>query len=200
MQTSAVGLSHHYVLSPYAVLSIISRTSTPRTLRSLCLHRAVHPPCPALPRLERDFGHPPLDPDSPNHREEVMTALLECYTKEPPRRVRFVAGTPVSLAVLDALRHECCHCVAWPTGKLREWPTIRAEGYMILRSPAEFSKKNSKKALLAAKKVQKLCSKEESDPPPPTLFREGKFFRHRSTSRTSLALSACHAMTITRRP
>ena len=90
-----------------------------------------------------------------------MKALLECYAKEPPRRVRSVAGTPVSPALLDALLHQCRHCVAWPTGKLRERPTIRAEGYMILRSPAEFSKKNGKKALLAAKKVLMLYRKEE---------------------------------------
>ena len=104
-------------------------------------------------RLAECFG---VITDPEKHRREyVMEALLGCYAKEGPRSVRFV--TPMKACrheLYDELLKELEMWAALSKGP-RERPTINATGYMILRSPAEFSKKSGQKALLAAAKVKR---------------------------------------------
>jgi hypothetical protein len=119
-------------------------------------------------RLEADFGRPPTDPEDVL-RAEVMTRLLACYAEEgmcdpatgkATRQVVKLQGEPVAPALLqemlDALREWAHHR---KEKNRQERPSIRAQNYMILRSPTEFgpklgstSKRGSRKAALAAEK------------------------------------------------
>lgn len=89
-------------------------------------------------------------------REEVMRKLLSKYDEAGPRAERPVAGVPVS----DALCEELLAAMkAWvkaddATRSLRERPTIRAQHYMIIRSPSEFEDKQSNNAVKAASKLR----------------------------------------------
>ncbi|KAJ9438170.1 Ras guanine nucleotide exchange factor L [Diplonema papillatum] len=96
-------------------------------------------------------------------REAVMQKLLAAYAALFPaaeypmgRRVRRVEnGFQVSDTVCRPLYDEL---IRWQTTRdpsAKERPTIRAEGYMILRSHLEFTKHNGTKATLAAQKVAK---------------------------------------------
>ena len=85
-------------------------------------------------RLVDDFGQPPTDAEEVL-RPEVMQRLLACYLRESAGRRRLVridgirVSEPMQHALLDELR-------AWSrahqTGN-KERPSIRAEGYMILK-------------------------------------------------------------------
>mmetsp|Transcript_25585 Transcript_25585/g.71276 ORF Transcript_25585/g.71276 Transcript_25585/m.71276 type:complete len:502 (-) Transcript_25585:178-1683(-) len=112
-------------------------------------------------RLVDSFGEEPYQRvgPSPPPRAEVMDHLLERYRMagiEEERRLVRVNGTPVEKELLDQL-----------LVLLREWaarhehhqerPNIRAQTYMILRSPTEFEKKlsvGSRRALTAQKKYE----------------------------------------------
>merc|ERR1712216_317797 len=112
-------------------------------------------------RLVDAFGEEPypMVGPSPPPRAVVMERLLEHYRKagvEQERRLVRVSGTPVNPELLDQL-----------FVLLREWaarhahhqerPNIRAETYMILRSPTEFCKKlsvGSRSASTAKKKYE----------------------------------------------
>lgn len=88
-------------------------------------------------------------------RGELMTRLLECYEREEFRRttVRIDGGRPVRPDLLAALR---CELEDWAHRHMKnrqERPSIRAEAYMILRSPAEFGSKDGKNAVAAAAKI-----------------------------------------------
>ena len=104
-------------------------------------------------RLAECFG---VTTDPEKHRRAyVMETLLRCYAEEGPRSVRFVTPTKTCRDELyDELLKELETWVTLSKGS-RERPTINATGYMILRSPAEFSKKNGQKAVLAAAKVKR---------------------------------------------
>jgi len=112
-------------------------------------------------RLVTAFGEEPYSKvgPSPPARAEVMERLLERYRMagvEQERRLVRVNGTPVKQELLHEL-----------LVLLREWaarhehhqerPNIRAQTYMILRSPAEFERKlsvGSGKASTAKKKYE----------------------------------------------
>ena len=101
-------------------------------------------------RLERSFGvFPDEVTEQAYDREHLVGALLRCYGKRGPRRVRREGGVPVARDRLAALRAEL-DAVHWPT-TTRERPKIRAERYMILQKPgsgksdsARTKKENSK--------------------------------------------------------
>jgi len=90
-------------------------------------------------------------------REEVMRRLLAYYAKAGPRLVRNVYGVPVAPALCGELLREM---QAWVKADElrpaeRERPTIRAQHYMILRSPAEFTDNTTRKAVKAAHKLER---------------------------------------------
>ena len=101
-------------------------------------------------RLALVFGET-TDPDKVE-RGELMRRLLDHYETHGPRKVRHVAGTPVSDATCAELLHEL---EQWAAEEIRERPTIRAQQYMILSAPGAFpfSKKGKGKAKVAARKV-----------------------------------------------
>lgn len=109
-----------------------------------------HPTAVLRARLTGDF-HLPAVEASTLGRAEVMARLLAEYAARPPRRVVKVAGTPVRPFLLEALLAELKVWEASHTINTR--PSIAATNYMILRSPAEFSKKDSKNASQAAAKI-----------------------------------------------
>lgn len=106
-------------------------------------------------RLQDEFGVD-TDPETVD-REQVMLSLLACYEKEglAPRPVRRMQGTQVSEGLQASLLGELRQWRARTCDFPRERPKISAQGYMILRSPAEFSKKDGAKATLAAAKLAK---------------------------------------------
>lgn len=114
-------------------------------------------------RLTREFRQP-TDPEQVD-REAVMRQLLAAYAARAKqlglkdgqlRLLRHVsnAGTPVREDLLRTL-HDELRSTQWRSGTARERPTVRARGYIILRSPSEFATTHSAKAKLAAKKLQR---------------------------------------------
>eukprot|EP01063_Lacrimia_lanifica_P002501 TRINITY_DN11319_c0_g1_i1.p1 TRINITY_DN11319_c0_g1~~TRINITY_DN11319_c0_g1_i1.p1 ORF type:complete len:452 (+),score=45.79 TRINITY_DN11319_c0_g1_i1:75-1430(+) len=110
-------------------------------------------------RLRDIFG---IDTDVETQpRDEVMRKLLAAYEARYPaaeypanRTLRRVATAQhVSDAVCEPLLAELKKWQAQRDPQSKERPTVRAEGYMILRSPLEFSNKTGPKAQLAAQKV-----------------------------------------------
>lgn len=85
-------------------------------------------------------------------RTDIMNLLLGHYESHLPRHTIQVRGIPVRsdlcIDLLDELK-------AWRQrhGAVNTRPSIQAQSYMILRSPREFSAKESNKARLAAKKI-----------------------------------------------
>jgi hypothetical protein len=104
-------------------------------------------------RLEQYFGQPALDPETV-HRDEIMAKLLAQYNTIGPRSVQYFRGHLVEPKLCEALLRELRAWAIRYASRPRERPTINAQVYMILRSPAEFSKKHGPKADLAAQKVQ----------------------------------------------
>jgi hypothetical protein len=112
-------------------------------------------------RLEQVFGQPATDPETV-HRDEIMAKLLALYNTNcarnsiggQPRRVQCFRGQPVDQKLCEALLRELKAWAIRYGSRPRERPTINAQVYMILRSPAEFSEKNGAKANLAAQKVE----------------------------------------------
>jgi hypothetical protein len=112
-------------------------------------------------RLVDVFGQDPqTDVDMPPApRMEVMEQLLECYAKagvnpEAPRKLVRINGAPVHPDMCAKLMVELRDWSA-RYEKLQERPMIKAEKYMIIRSPPEFEAKiqgGSSKALRAEKK------------------------------------------------
>ncbi len=123
-------------------------------------------------RLVQDFGQLPTDAAEVD-RAGVMQRLLKCYEREgwmdeegrAKRKRVYVDGTPVGQELIAALLVELR---AWTeeTGKIaknRERPSIRAQNYMILRSPkfdedidlALSSTRASRRAIRKAKKLEK---------------------------------------------
>lgn len=112
-------------------------------------------------RLIADFGMEPGDPDEVP-RGDVMRILLEHYAEEgltTSREHIRISGTPVCLtaceAVYEALQRWSQGGTA--SGANRERPSINAESYMILRSPAEFQPGSR----LAEKAAAKLAEHRE---------------------------------------
>jgi hypothetical protein len=111
-------------------------------------------------RLEEDFGQSPTDPTAVP-RAEVMRQLLACYAAEGlgnERAVARLAGKAVSVGLREKLLAELRQWAGqWKTyhRNQQERPSIKAEHYMILRSPSEYGEKHaagSRKARLAATK------------------------------------------------
>ena len=119
-------------------------------------------------RLVSDFGQAPTDPETVL-RADVMSRLLDCYAAEGllERTLIRANGTPVRPELCAQLLAEL---QAW-VGKegtserthptQQERPSINAQSYMILRSPAEFENKitssgkgGSRKAKLAKSKYE----------------------------------------------
>ena len=96
--------------------------------------------------------HRELDPLG---RGEIMRRLLEYYnaTVGPRRIVHIQPSTP---PVAQELREDLLRELkAWRSRHtVNTRPSIKAESYMILRSPMEFGAKDSHKATLAAKKLE----------------------------------------------
>ena len=92
------------------------------------------------------------------HRQDVMKALLACYAGEPARRVVRVAGVESSFqrkGELLRLLWEWSRRQQAGKGDAKERPNVDATAYMILRSPLEFGKKDSAKAVAAARKLER---------------------------------------------
>jgi hypothetical protein len=111
-------------------------------------------------RLEQVFGQPPTDPETV-HREEIMERLLVQYNKynsstgpTAQRPIQWFQGRPVKDSLCKALLTELRDWAIRYGSCPRERPTIKAQVYMILRSPEEFSKKDGPKARLAGLKLQ----------------------------------------------
>jgi hypothetical protein len=123
-------------------------------------------------RLVQDFGEVPTDAAEVD-RAGVMQRLLKCYEREgwtderghAKRKRVHVDGAPVNQDIIDKLLVELR---AWTdeTGKVaknRERPSIRAQNYMILRSPkfdeaidtSMPSTRASRRAIRKAKKLEK---------------------------------------------
>lgn len=111
-------------------------------------------PTPALRRrLEVDFGHDP-DTVASLGRAQLMDALLAGYAQggKYARRTVRVTGTPVRMDLIQEIMKEL---VLWAAShQQNDRPSISATNYTILRSPAEFSTKDSKLAQRAAAKLQ----------------------------------------------
>ena len=103
-------------------------------------------------RLEKVFQEK-TNPDTV-HRPEIIQRLLTLYHKNvgPTRPILWFQGTPVDPGLCDLLSQELREWARCYSSCPRERPTINAQVYMILRSPAEFSQKDGPKALRAAKK------------------------------------------------
>lgn len=119
------------------------------------IHSQLAPHCtPTLRRrLALAFGEV-TNPELVS-REEVMQRLLAHYEKEGPRAIRKVQGVPVSSGVCAALLNEL---KAWVKSidykkHTNDRPTISAQHYMIIRSPADFADKETAKAGKAAAKL-----------------------------------------------
>jgi hypothetical protein len=94
-------------------------------------------------RLVTSFGFQYEQVDA-LERPAVMEKLLASYAEGKERTIVKVDGTPVRSALADQLLDEV---QKWEkTHKWNNRPSINASSYMILRSPAEFSTKDSTKA------------------------------------------------------
>lgn len=103
-------------------------------------------------RLQETFGVR-TDPEVVM-RPELMRLLLQEYARIGPRTVLHARGELVQSEIYEALLGQM-RSMKWPKGIIRERQTVKAEGYIILRSPLEFSTKTSAKARMAAVKLQK---------------------------------------------
>ena len=93
-----------------------------------------------------------------------MEALLRCYAEEDAatgggggggRKIIRVEGAPVTAPLLERLLTEMRSWSGSLTRNRRERPSIKAESYMILRSPSDFAgHEHSAKATLAAAKLK----------------------------------------------
>jgi len=100
-------------------------------------------------RLISDFGFFHTAPETLS-RADVMGQLLSAYATRP-RQIVKVDGKPVRKELVDQL---LAQLKVWEVShKVNNRPSIRAKSYMILRSPSEFSQKDSKKAQLASRKI-----------------------------------------------
>lgn len=99
-------------------------------------------------RLAEDFHQAPTDPETAQ-RPEVMRRLLECYDAEggaEGRAVVDVAGTPVDPKICEEILVELRGWLS-RRGKSSkgdrydERPSVCADAYMIIRSPADFEAK-----------------------------------------------------------
>ena len=88
-------------------------------------------------------------------RAELMARLLECYERDGYRRttIRVDCGRTVRPELLAALRCELEDWAQRHTKNRQERPSISAQSYMILRSPAEFGAKDGANAAAAAAKI-----------------------------------------------
>jgi len=103
-------------------------------------------------RLVTLFGES-YDTMDPLGRAELMQRLLAHYESHGPRKTIRIGGTPVRQELCDKLLKEL---KLWhQRHKVNNRPSINAKSYMILRSPKEFTQKNSKKARMAARKLSK---------------------------------------------
>jgi len=104
-------------------------------------------------RLALVFGEP-TDPSTVS-REQVIDRLVVHYDKLGPRAIRRVSGMPVSGRVCVALLEEMKLWVSedLKAGRANDRPTVNAQHYMILRSPADFEVQTSNKAARAAGKL-----------------------------------------------
>lgn len=88
-------------------------------------------------------------------RAEIMERLLLAYHQAgTERKVIRANGIPVRESLIELLLVELRAWALRHTKNRQERPSISAKSYMILRSPAEFSTKNSQKAKLAAAKIR----------------------------------------------
>ncbi len=78
-----------------------------------------------------------------------MLGLPSCWSQ-----TRF-QGKPVRPELLAAIEVELHRWAT--THKVNNRPSIAASSYMILRSPAEFSSKDSKNAQMAAAKIREVA-------------------------------------------
>ena len=114
-------------------------------------------------RLVETFGHKPyaMHGAPPPGRAEVMASLLKEYEKVGPRKVVRSLGTPVPISILNVV---ACELKAWSDryDKFQERPMIKANKYMILRSPTEAEEKlirlDSRRAHSAIRKYQQNLS------------------------------------------
>jgi hypothetical protein len=88
-------------------------------------------------------------------RAELMLMLLDMYEARGEggdRKVVKLEGSPVRSGLCEALLFQL---QAWVGrhGSNNNRPSISAKSYMILRTPAEFAKKDSKRARIAARKL-----------------------------------------------
>jgi hypothetical protein len=108
-------------------------------------------------RLQTDFsyGSDEATPIDALGRAELMQAILDRHALggKFARRMIRVKGTPVPQALCEEILAELRQ---WAAGhQQNDRPSISAESYTILRSPAEFASKDSNAAVKAARKIEK---------------------------------------------
>lgn len=107
-------------------------------------------------RLREVFG---VDTEPEKHpRSIVMEKLIQCYKEDGGRSQRRIR--PKRYCTPETYRLLLQELQLWSSngksaGLLRERPFIKAESYMILRSPKEFTVKGGSKAKKAAAKVKR---------------------------------------------